>query len=74
MKADMSADAIEWPTWLSTPDAAKWLGLSDVTLRRLPIPVYRLGRVFRYKLSDLEAWVETCRVEGGQQSTKGGGQ
>lgn len=74
MKADMSAYVVDWPTWLSTPDAARYLGLSDATLRRLPIPCYRLGRVFRYKLSDLEAWVETCRIEGGQQSTKGGGQ
>jgi hypothetical protein len=62
MKADMSAYVVDFPTWLNTPDAARYLGITDATLKRLPVPSYRFGRVFRYKLSDLETFVEGCRV------------
>ena len=54
---------------LTRQQAADYLGLklatleADVSTRRLSIPFYRLGgRVF-YRRSDLEAWLESRRVQ-----------
>jgi excisionase family DNA binding protein len=67
----------DYPVWMSTDEAARYLGVSNRTLHVVLIPdglpVYRIGRVFRFKLDDVRACVESLRVDG-QQSTKGGGQ
>lgn len=57
--------------YISEQAAAKRLGLAQVTLRlwrrRGTGPRYaRLGRVIRYRVSDLEAFV-AARTEGGAQ-------
>ena len=59
-------DEIEW---LNTDEAAKRLGLTTRTLYRFMdqgrLPSYRFGRVFRLKTTDIEVFIEDCRVEPG---------
>ena len=58
--------------WLNTEEAAKRLGVTTRTLYRFMdqgrLPSYRFGRVFRLKMSDLEVFIESCRVEPGTLS------
>lgn len=55
--------------WLGTKEAARRLGITPRTLYRFidegGLPAYRLGRVIRLKRSDVDAYVETCRIEPG---------
>lgn len=55
--------------WLGTKEAAERLGVVPRTLYRLidegQIPAYRLGRVFRVKESDLDAFLEKMRIQPG---------
>ena len=58
--------------WLNTEEAAKRLGITTRTLYRFMdqgrLPSYRFGRVFRLKTSDIELFIEDCRVEPGTLS------
>jgi excisionase family DNA binding protein len=60
-----SPDAV----WLSSQDAAKRLGVTARTLYRFidqgDLPAYRLGRVIRLKLTDVDAFIESSRIEPG---------
>jgi excisionase family DNA binding protein len=55
--------------WLGTTEAAERLGIVPRTLYRMidegQIPAYKMGRVFRLKVSDLDAFLETTRVQPG---------
>ncbi|HET8930902.1 MAG TPA: helix-turn-helix domain-containing protein [Acidimicrobiales bacterium] len=55
--------------WLSTAAAAKHLGVTPRTLYRFidedDLPAYRFGRVIRLKRSDVDAYIESCRIEPG---------
>ena len=55
--------------WLSTADAAKYLGITPRTLYRFidegQIAGYRLGRVIRLKQEDVERFIEASRIEPG---------
>ncbi len=55
--------------WLSTEDTARRLGLTTRTIYRFVdighLPAYRFGRVFRFKASDVDAFIERSRVEPG---------
>lgn len=55
--------------WLSTAAAAKRLGITARTLYRFidedQLAAYRFGRVIRLKQSDVDAFIETCRIEPG---------
>jgi excisionase family DNA binding protein len=55
--------------WLGTPKAAEYLGISVRTLYRLMdegrIPAYEMGRVYRLKRADLDAFLESARVRPG---------
>jgi excisionase family DNA binding protein len=57
------------PVWLGTQEAARHLGITARTLYRLidtgEIPAYKLGRVLRVKLSDVETFLEGARVKPG---------
>jgi excisionase family DNA binding protein len=63
------AEAPTEPIWLGTQDAARQLGITTRTLYRLidegEIPAYKLGRVFRLRLSDVEVFLESARVQPG---------
>lgn len=58
--------------WLNTEEAAKRLGITTRTLYRFMdqgrLPSYRFGRVFRLKVTDIEKFIEDCRVEPGTLS------
>ncbi|MET0726916.1 MAG: helix-turn-helix domain-containing protein [Acidimicrobiales bacterium] len=55
--------------WLSTQDAARRLGVTPRTLYRFidvgDLPAYRLGRVIRLKAEDVDAFIESSRIEPG---------
>ena len=55
--------------WLSTEDTARRLGLTTRTIYRFvdigELPAYRFGRVFRFKASDVDAFIEQSRVAPG---------
>jgi excisionase family DNA binding protein len=56
-------------SWLSTAEAAKRLGVTSRTLYRFidedQLAAYRFGRVIRLKQSDVDQFIETCRIEPG---------
>ena len=47
--------------WLSVEDIAKHLGISKETiyrwLERKTIPAYRMGRLWKFKASEVDQWV-----------------
>ena len=55
--------------WLGTTAAAKRLGITTRTLYRFIdegyIAAYRMGRVIRVKGDDVDAYIESCRIEPG---------
>ncbi|MCU1497496.1 MAG: DNA-binding protein [Acidimicrobiales bacterium] len=55
--------------WLSTADAAKYLGITPRTLYRFidegQIAGYRFGRVIRLKQADVDAFIESSRISPG---------
>lgn len=58
--------------WVNTDEAARHLGITTRTLYRFidkgELPAYRFGRVFRLKRNEVEAFIESCRVEPGTLS------
>ncbi|MDG2029255.1 MAG: helix-turn-helix domain-containing protein [Acidimicrobiales bacterium] len=58
--------------WLSTPGAAERLGITARTLYRFidegQLPAYKFGRVIRLKKDDVDAYIESCRVEPGSMA------
>jgi excisionase family DNA binding protein len=63
---DANSDAVRW---LSTAEAANRLGITPRTLYRFidegQLPAYRFGRVIRLKTHEVDAFIETCRIEPG---------
>jgi excisionase family DNA binding protein len=55
--------------WLSTAEAASRLGITSRTLYRFidegQLPGYRFGRVIRLKASEVDDFIEACRIEPG---------
>lgn len=55
--------------WLSTPEAARRLGVTPRTLYRFidegQVPAYRFGRVIRLKANEVDDFIESCRIEPG---------
>jgi excisionase family DNA binding protein len=55
--------------WMSTQEAARRLGITPRTLYRFvdegSLPAYKMGRVFRLKQSDVDAFIEAARVQPG---------
>jgi len=60
---------IDWKDKLDTEEAAEYLGLAPETLatwrcrKTQEIPFYKLGRRVKYLKADLDAWLESHRVE-----------
>jgi len=56
-------------TWISTKQAAEWLGINTTLLYeyidRGRLPAYRFGRVIRLRRSDVETFLEGRQVEPG---------
>jgi excisionase family DNA binding protein len=55
--------------WMSTGDAAKRLGVTVRTLYRLidesQLPAYKFGRVIRLQESQVNAFIESSRIQPG---------
>ncbi|MDP8987361.1 MAG: helix-turn-helix domain-containing protein [Actinomycetota bacterium] len=55
--------------WMSTQEAARRLGITPRTLYRFvdegSLPAYKMGRVFRLKQSDVDAFIVAARVQPG---------
>ena len=55
--------------WMSTQEAARRLGITTRTLYRFvdegSLPAYKMGRVFRLKQSDVDAFIEQSRIAPG---------
>src|SRR5690348_5972592 len=55
--------------WLSTAEAANRLGITPRTLYRFidegQLAAFRFARVIRLKRSDVDAFIEACRIEPG---------
>jgi len=47
--------------WRTAAEAAEYLAISEATLQRWlserKLPVHRVGRTLRFKLSEIDAWV-----------------
>ena len=61
---------VEFPKrWLSSGEAANRIGVSLRTLYKFidegAVPAYKLGRVIRLKVSEVDAFVEGSRIEPG---------
>lgn len=55
--------------WISAPETARRLGVKLRTVHgfidRGELPAYRMGRVIRVRVEDLEAFIEACQIEPG---------
>lgn len=55
--------------WLSSADAADYLGVGVRTLYKFiddgDLPGYRLGRVIRLKRNEIDAFIESRRIQPG---------
>ena len=58
--------------WISSAKAAEHIGVALTTLYRLvddgKIPAYRPGRSLRFRVSDLDAFLEETKVKPGELS------
>lgn len=56
--------------WLTSQEAARWLGVTVRTLYRAidegKLTAYRMGRVIRIQRPDLEAYLESSRIQPGE--------
>jgi excisionase family DNA binding protein len=63
------ASSPEGPEWLRSPDAADYLGVGLRTLYKFiddgDLPAYRMGRVIRLKRADVDAFIESRRIQPG---------
>jgi excisionase family DNA binding protein len=66
MQSAMTSNEI---AWLSTQEAASRLGVTTRTLYRFvdegSLPAYKMGRVFRLKEADVDAFIDASQVEPG---------
>ena len=64
--------------WLNTDQAAKSLGITARTLYRFidegRVTAYRFGRVIRLKQTDVDLFIEACRINPGSLGTGQGDQ
>lgn len=68
MGYDLAVDREEI-VWMSTQEAARRLGVTPRTLYRFvdegALPAYKMGRVFRLKQADVDAFIDSARVPPG---------
>ena len=56
--------------WMSTEAASTYIGVTPRTLYRFidegQLQAYRFGRVIRLRVSEVEAYIERCRIKPGE--------
>ncbi len=61
-----NSESFEKILWMSSKEAAEYLGVSLQTLYRFidngSLPAYQMGRVIRLKYSDVLAFIEQMRI------------
>lgn len=60
------------PRLMSAPEAARYLGLSETTLRGLGLPRRELGKRRLYDRYDLEAFANSLRYDAEEADTASG--
>ena len=55
---------MEMEKWISLDEAADYLGVKPVTLRKWlktkeKLPAHKLGRLWKFKCSELDEWVKS---------------
>jgi excisionase family DNA binding protein len=62
--------------WRTSAEVAKYLAISEATLQRWiserKMPVHRVGRTLRFKLSEIDAWVRAGDSQGSGLPHNGG--
>ncbi len=57
--------------WLSVKEICKFMGVSSYTVYRWvethEMPVHRMGRLFKIKISEIDAWVKAGEASRKQQ-------
>lgn len=55
--------SIQKEPWISLEDTATYLGVTKDTIRNWIkkgyIPAYKIGRKWKFKISEIDAWVES---------------
>mgnify|MGYP005805564839 CR=1 FL=1 len=53
--------------WVSLEEIAEHMGLSKDTIRnyikKQQIPYYRIGKQYKFKISEIDAWIESGKSE-----------
>jgi excisionase family DNA binding protein len=66
---DDAGESFEDTQWLGTTEAARYLGVVPRTLYRMidegQVPAYKMGRVIRVRRADVDAFLESTRVQPG---------
>ena len=51
--------------WISLEEIAKHVGCSKDTIRawikKGTIPYHKVGRMYKFKISEVDAWIESCQ-------------
>lgn len=57
--------------WLSVKEICSYMGISSDTVYRCvethEIPVHRMGRLFKFKITEIDAWVKAVGASRKQQ-------
>lgn len=70
MEVQTLNDNINEP-WVSTKEIAGHLGVTIETVRKWirleSIPCSRIGKLWKFKKSEVDAWIKSGRAEGGEK-------
>jgi excisionase family DNA binding protein len=73
----VSANAMNAEPWVTAIDVAQHLGVAKDTVYRWRehrgLPAHRVGRLWKFKLSEVDEWVRAGGADEGSSSEGGGG-
>ena len=63
--------------WMSLEEISNHLGVSKDTIRswikKETIPFYKVGRLYKFKISEVDAWIESGQSANADKTTISGG-